>query len=529
MRLKERLTKLHKNKENIMSICSLFLVCVWPFINVLNQNKQVVFNLSPVFLYVTVLFAICLFLGFLGRTIFRTGFSRLLLTGSVGLVFLFSYSQLIGVLTKQGLIPLVIFGIQIHFTTMWTIVVIVSCLLVWRKSCIFSVQYVFLVLFSIMTIIPLIEVLYYFSINQNQGQNRAELNLVSKFKKHNNVYFLLMDAYARSDTLKEVTGFDNAPFLQALSQKGFYVARDSFSNYHFTLASLSSTFSMNYHKLPTNENELINQRDKFNMPLQGNNAVMNIFRSNGYKYILAPSGRWSEIDCNGTEDLCLAPHANTEFIVKVISMTPLIKWIGKIKFPYLELDDVKKAAGSFPNQPTFTFAHFAQVHDTVYNEDCSWRMSGDPVICSSATKNNYKNSVNCVNQKLLKFIDYLKIHDPSAIVIIMADHGPTVVDEAENPAACMYWLKNFWDLEIKSHRDFRNTFGILMAIKLPSLSEGSDYIYDSISPVNLFRAIIAYLKDEKPEYIRDKSFILYEDKSQEGYKGYSIDKFRSSN
>lgn len=527
MRFKDRLIKLGINKENIISIFSLFLVCLWPFINILNQNKQVVFNLSPVFLYVTLLFAIGLFLSMLGRIVFRTGFSRLVLTGSVGLVFLFSYSQLIGVLTKQGLIPLVIFGIPMHFTAMWTIVVVFICFLVWRKSHIFAVQYVFLVFFSIMTIIPLIEVLYYF--NQNQNQNHEALNLTRKFKKHNNVYFLLMDAYARSDTLKEVTGFDNAPFLQALSKKGFYVARDSFSNYHFTLASLSSTFSMAYHKLPTNKNELINQRDNFNIPLQWNNAVVNIFRSNGYKFILAPSGRWSEIDCNGTEDLCLAPHANTEFIVKVISMTPLIKWIGKIKFPYLELDDVKKAVESFPNQSKFIFAHFAQVHDTVYNEDCSWRMSGDPMICSSATKNNYKNSVNCVNQKLLQFIDYLKINDPSAIIIIMADHGPTVVDEAENPEACTYWLKNFWDLEIKSHRDFRNTFGILMAIKLPSLSEGSDYIYDSISPVNLFRAIIAYLKDEKPEYIRDKSFILYEDKSQEGYEGYSIDKFRSLN
>ncbi len=43
------------------------------------------------------------------------------------------------------------------------------------------------------------------------------------------VYFLVLDAYGRSDVLKEVIGFDNSAFLDRLERKGFFVARRSTS------------------------------------------------------------------------------------------------------------------------------------------------------------------------------------------------------------------------------------------------------------------------------------------------------------
>lgn len=60
------------------------------------------------------------------------------------------------------------------------------------------------------------------------------------------VYVIIMDAYERDDVLRELHGYDNSPFLQALEQMGFYVACGSLSNYRHTELSLSSLLNMDY-------------------------------------------------------------------------------------------------------------------------------------------------------------------------------------------------------------------------------------------------------------------------------------------
>ena len=46
-----------------------------------------------------------------------------------------------------------------------------------------------------------------------------------------NIFFIVLDAYARADILNEIYGYDNEPFLKSLEQRGFYVARRATSNY----------------------------------------------------------------------------------------------------------------------------------------------------------------------------------------------------------------------------------------------------------------------------------------------------------
>ena len=40
-----------------------------------------------------------------------------------------------------------------------------------------------------------------------------------QFIQHPNVYYFLVDAYARDDTLLETRGYDNTPFLNALKKR----------------------------------------------------------------------------------------------------------------------------------------------------------------------------------------------------------------------------------------------------------------------------------------------------------------------
>jgi len=60
-----------------------------------------------------------------------------------------------------------------------------------------------------------------------------------------NIYYIVVDAYARSDALLDL-GYDNSQFTQFLKSRHFFVAKHSTSNYNFTTGSIDSTFNMQY-------------------------------------------------------------------------------------------------------------------------------------------------------------------------------------------------------------------------------------------------------------------------------------------
>ncbi len=60
------------------------------------------------------------------------------------------------------------------------------------------------------------------------------------FRQKPNVYFMILDAYGRADTLKLGLGFDNEGFLGELKKLGFFVPRQSVSNYPATNACVGS-------------------------------------------------------------------------------------------------------------------------------------------------------------------------------------------------------------------------------------------------------------------------------------------------
>ena len=60
------------------------------------------------------------------------------------------------------------------------------------------------------------------------------------------IYYIILDAYGRSDVLQTTYGIDNSVFLSQLQELGFYVAECSMSNYAQTELSLSSSLNLNY-------------------------------------------------------------------------------------------------------------------------------------------------------------------------------------------------------------------------------------------------------------------------------------------
>ena len=60
------------------------------------------------------------------------------------------------------------------------------------------------------------------------------------------IYFILLDGYARGDILEKYYGYDNAPFLDGLRSRGFQVSDASRSNFYWTFLSVGSALNLDY-------------------------------------------------------------------------------------------------------------------------------------------------------------------------------------------------------------------------------------------------------------------------------------------
>jgi len=60
------------------------------------------------------------------------------------------------------------------------------------------------------------------------------------------IYYIILDDYARSDILKDLYHYDNTAFMAWLRARGFYTADESHSNYSQTMLSLASSLNSVY-------------------------------------------------------------------------------------------------------------------------------------------------------------------------------------------------------------------------------------------------------------------------------------------
>lgn len=99
-------------------------------------------------------------------------------------------------------------------------------------------------------------------------------------EKMPDVYYIILDKFARSDVIEKVYGYDNSAFIKALEEIGFIVPKCSRSNYAFTVMSLASQLNMAYVEDLTDEPSLETTRS-----LIQNNLVHQAFEEIGYTTI----------------------------------------------------------------------------------------------------------------------------------------------------------------------------------------------------------------------------------------------------
>jgi len=327
------------------------------------------------------------------------------------------------------------------------------------------------------------------------------------------VYYILMDGYPRGDFIAQHLGYDNSPFLDALEEKGFFVARCSQANYSDTRFSMASTLNMTYLDGGTGLSEVTFRRNDLNQMIRSSTVQQN-FASLGYTIVtFDPGYRWLNWDntdiqytpsgiqssrnllaigLNEFERLLLHTSAGKLLLdMQVISAANQVNKIKQVldnpralhrENVLFALEAIPKTIAEVPG-PKFVYAHIVSPHPPfVFTAD------GTPLDNSPTDELvAYGDQIAYDNTRLLDIVDRLIAESEGPpIIIIQGDHGATIdyaglrIDEAER-------------------------LGILNAYYLPGGSEQE--LSTSLSPVNTFRLIFDLYFNGHYGLLKDKSIL----------------------
>lgn len=263
------------------------------------------------------------------------------------------------------------------------------------------------------------------------------------------VFWILLDAYAGEQTLADYFDVDNEPFYAALVARGFQISRASHSNYDRTLHSLSSILNMDY--VPAYAGEY-GPDHRSNRPLREaiyNSKTLGEFAARDYFVsMFAASSHLLPPDDPGWFDVTDSFMSTGQYSLAVIANTPLHALFKADKL-FMEVDADRKPwvpasidwvfrnglAMADNDRRDFVFMHVLCPHEPFYfNADCSVaeerkeRKWSDFAGDFADYRDAYRANLACVNEKVLTFLDDVRRRRGDLPLIVMqGDHGPNEI------------------------------------------------------------------------------------------------------
>lgn len=304
------------------------------------------------------------------------------------------------------------------------------------------------------------------------------------------VYYIILDGYGRQDVLKDYYDFDNSEFINNLTQRGFYVAPASRSNYSETKLSLASSLNMDYLDALGLITE--NLDSDLRSAIQ-NNRVMQEFDQQGYETITLHmgyvAGKYTRI---GDETRELTSLGEFDIILlRSTILRPILSDFVKADRRAAIMDGFARLkAIASDDRPTFVYAHFVVPHPPfLFDEEGGMDQSHSDLDDNRwLPKDGYVNGVRIANQQVESLIDSLLSRPGTPpIIIVQGDHGPA-----------------------SDYMRPRERMPNLNAYYLPG--GGEQYLYPDITPVNTFRLILDLYFKTQFGLLDDRSlFVDYED------------------
>lgn len=484
-----------------------FLWAIYPILALLAHNIS---QLYPWMVYrslvLSLLAAGILFLAF--RLILRNWHKAALLV-SLLMLLLLSYGHIYNLVEQVSIL-----GINIgrHRYLIGAMLLLIAALLVWltvTRSDLRSVTQAVNLIAILLLVMPLAQLAWYeahsaVSAQQaaaSQAKEAISLQGLSTLKLPDgqtppDVYYIILDAYGREDTLRTYFNYDNSPFLNRLEDMGFFVARCSQSNYPNTEYSLSSSLNMDYLQamgVDMSSSSALGE-------LITHSAVRQAFEKLGYRIIAFESGysttEWRDADLylspnlhpgisnylggvNAFEATLLRTSLGVLIYERFDSLPDAIKTRlntaytqhrDRMLYTFDELAKISSTQG-----PKLVFAHFLAPH-----EPFVFGPNGEPVVRRTPFTlnhdpetsdpneyaNGYINQLIYINQRVEKLVQTILANSANPpIIILQGDHGP--LSRVTTPAARMTNLTAIY---------------LPPGISVP--------FYDRITPVNIFRLIL---------------------------------------
>ena len=300
------------------------------------------------------------------------------------------------------------------------------------------------------------------------------------------IYYIILDGYASASTLEQVYGYDNRAFEGWLAERGFRVAPESVCNYSQTFLSLASSLNMEY--LDALAAKAGADSEDRSVPYQmiRNSEVMRFLKAHGYRFVNVRSG-WGPTDRNERADLDIACGMGNEFLM-VLAQTTMLEPAGL----YMREIARERVLCAFTTlgqlQGRIAGPRFVLAHITVPHPPFLFGAEGEPVPGTVlemsgwvwTRKQDYVDQLVFVNGQVETLIGSILAHsEVPPIIVLQADHGPaSSFSDPKGPG---------WDQPTEEM--LRERMRIFNAYYMPYAAGAQ--LYDSITPVNTFRFILA--------------------------------------
>jgi len=340
------------------------------------------------------------------------------------------------------------------------------------------------------------------------------------------IYYIVLDAYGRSDVLQELYGIDNQEFLAALREQGFYVADQARSNYSQTLASVASSLNMTYlDDLAARMGALSTDRAPL-IELIQHSAVRQTLEDLGYQTVAFETGHlptelrdadvyysppYSELDLTPSSTGALPISEFEGLLAGTTALRPLLDDLERrqdlsvqiLSFPYQKhrmrviytLQTVPIAARL--DGPQFVFAHVVCPHPPfIFNQlgedfipSGAFTMQDGGCCTRDKYLQGYAGQLPSVNALVLEMVkEILAESDTEPVIIVQGDHGPAAYLDSAQPM----------------NSNMRERLSILSAYHLPGGAES--LLYPSITPVNTFGIVFEAVLGQAATRLPDESY-----------------------
>jgi hypothetical protein len=427
------------------------------------------------------------------------------IAASLIMIFFLSYGQVYELLEGRTLLSLII-GRHRYLAVIWLLALGALLWLLYKNKGQLAMPNRLLNWISLSLVVILVAQFAWFQVNVRGTAKSNGISSVSAATVQSkagvvsplpDVYYIILDAYTRDDTLQRVHHYDNSAFIKKLEDLGFYVAPCSQSNYGFTVLSIAS--SLNFDYLQNIASDIIARKGRLTSftDMTVNNPVRQTLESLGYRTVGFETGypndeltnaayyiTRSDNPVTGTSKITsLNPfemlflrttflrvglEAQSAFFGKLSRTitTPEQNHYDQIMFVLGQLDNMPAVPG-----PKFVYAHIIAPHEPfVLAPDGHYLLTSDP--------SGYTNGVTYLDQRISGLVaNLIEQSKVPPIIILQGDHG-------------------WGDVEHMT---------ILNAYYLPG--KGKATLYAKISPVNSFRIVLNEYFGGKYPLLEDKSYL----------------------